>query len=249
MEKVGVAITTFNSESYFKELYDSLPFDHISELVVVNGGEPYEGTYEGHWIQHEERKWASVARNDGLKHLKSKDMDHYFVIEDDMVLKRPDVFLHYVNASKITGLDYFVFCSNAWHSGPIGNRTPKLKVQYSEDLTIGLFANMCNEFTYTSKRLLEKLEGYDEQFQFTFDLDYVYRASITENVSPFYWFADIIGSDELVMNNPNSISRMNANGERDKIISHNMELFQKKHGNIIMFDRDGVVEKLKNIKV
>ena len=44
--KVGVGITTYNAEHYFKDLYDSLPMDQIDELVVVNGGKEYKGKYK-----------------------------------------------------------------------------------------------------------------------------------------------------------------------------------------------------------
>ena len=36
--KIGVGIVTYNSEDYFKALYESLPLAKINELVVVNGG-------------------------------------------------------------------------------------------------------------------------------------------------------------------------------------------------------------------
>ena len=42
--KIGVGVTTYNAEHYFKDLYDSLPLDRIDELVVVNGGKEYKNS-------------------------------------------------------------------------------------------------------------------------------------------------------------------------------------------------------------
>jgi len=230
---IGCVITTFNSESYYKALYDTIPFDKIDRLVTVNGGEPYTGDYNKNtkWIQHDVVKYASVARNDGLKYLYNEGCEHMFVIEDDMLIKSPDIFDHYINASKQSGIQYFGFASNAWDAGPIGGRTPRISFQYVEGgYQIELYKNTCNESTYRSRKCLEKVGYYDENFQYTFDIDWLYRASLTDMVPPFWYFPDISLNDSLICNNPDAISRMNPNGERNLKLGPNYKLFHDKHG-------------------
>jgi glycosyltransferase involved in cell wall biosynthesis len=250
MSKIGVAITTFNSEAYFDELYASLPLDKIDELVVVNGGKEYSKPYDKcHWIQHDTVKFASVARNDGLKFLQQKDCDYYFIIEDDMLIKNPNVFDEYIKHSNVTGLEYLCFASNAWETGPPHARTPRLKVQYDDTTSINFYKHTCNEFTFRTRNLLNTVGLYDENFQIMFDIDSLYRM-YAANFIKFWYFPDISDSDNYVANNPNAISRMNADGKRDA--SHNMQLFVNKHGKHIgqieSLDQNDFITFLKNTK-
>jgi glycosyltransferase involved in cell wall biosynthesis len=243
---ISVAITTFNSEPYLDDLYRSLPLDRIDHLVIVNGGEPYTKTYDQcHWIQHETVKFASVARNDGLRYISQFGDDHIFIIEDDMVIKSPDIFDEYIEASAQSGIQYFGFRSNAWNSGPIGDRTPRISFQYRTDgPVIQLYKNTCNEFTYRSKKCIQEVGLYDERFQYTFDIEWLYRASKSNMCPPFWYFPDIANADNLVMNNPTTISRMNPNGERDSKLGPNYELFNQLHNTHISQVPDLGMEKL-----
>ena len=133
--KIGVGITTYNAEHYFKDLYDSLPLDRIDELVVVNGGKEYKNKYKNaHWIQHSKNYYPSVCRNDCLRFLMERDMDYYITLEDDMVIKDPNIFDKYIEAAELSKFGYFCFASTSWESGEPGNRTPKLELQYSKDV-------------------------------------------------------------------------------------------------------------------
>jgi glycosyltransferase involved in cell wall biosynthesis len=252
MSKIGVVITTFNSEDYFSALYDSLPLDRIDELVVVNGGKPYEKEYTcSKWIQHNEVKFASVARNDGLQYLLEKECDYYFIIEDDMLITNPDIFDNYIETSKISGFEYLCFASNAWNAGPRFARTPRLQVQYSETIAINLMLHTCNEFTFRTKNVLEKTGLYDEKFQYMFDIDNLYRLS-QHNFIDFWWFPDSAHSDHYIMNNPNAVSRMNPNGERDAKIGNDSSRFVDKHlvfvGNIPNEPEHIILDQIKNRK-
>lgn len=243
---ISVAITTFNSESYFDDLYNSLPHNKIDHLVVVNGGEPYSKAYEHcHWIQHDTVKFASVARNDGLRYLSQFNDDHIFIIEDDMIIKSPDIFEEYIEASAQSGIQYFGFRSNAWASGPIGARTPRISFQYKTDgPVIQLYKNTCNEFTYRSKRCLNEVGLYDERFQYTFDIEWLYRASCSQMCPPFWYFPDIANADNLIMNNPVAVSRMNPNEERTAKLGPNYELFNQLHSTYISQVPDTGMEEL-----
>ena len=253
MSKRGLAIITFNSEDYFNDLYKTVPFEKLDEIVVVNGGEKYKNIYDKvHWIQHEEVKYPSVARNDGLKYLFDKGVDHFFVCEDDMLIKDSNIFEKYENASKISNLQYFIYASISWGSGPKHNRTPTMKVGYSPVDEIYLFPNMCNEFTYSSKKLIEEVGLYDERLKNIFDVDYAYRVSQSKYGIPFWYFPDIANSDDLVDNNPDAKSRLDHDGQRTSRLAPEYSIFQEKHHsqiqNIFRETEEKVVEKLKSIK-
>jgi hypothetical protein len=253
MSKRGLAIITFNSEDYFNDLYKTVPFEKLDEIVVVNGGEKYKNIYDKvHWIQHEEVKYPSVARNDGLKYLFDKGVDHFFVCEDDMLIKDSNIFEKYENASKISGIQYFIYASISWGSGQKHNRTPTMKVGYSPVDEICLFPNMCNEFTYSSKKLIEEIGLYDEKLKYLFDVDFAYRVSQSSFGIPFWNFPDIKDSDDFIDNNPIAISRLDGNGERSKKLQPEYDFFLNKHKiriqDIVNEPSSQVIEALKNIK-
>lgn len=253
-EKIGLVITTFNSESYFKDLYNTIPFDRLDNVVVVNGGEPYRDVYDRenlHWIQHDYVQYPSVARNDGLKRLLDEDTEHFFVCEDDMLLKNPSIFDLYIDASKRTGIEYFIYTSVSWGAGQKGNRTPKQIVEYSPDFSVIFNSNMCNEFTYTSRNLIEKIGLYDERFRYIFDVDYAYRALRALNI-PFWFFPDLRNSDDLIDNNQSATSRLDADGKRVTRLQPDYDYFYEKHRvnvpQIPLVHSNYLIDTLKKIK-
>ena len=229
--KKGLAVVTYNSENYFKDLYDSIPFGALDEIVVINGGNPYEGAYDKvHWIQHTENKFPAQCRNEGLEYLMKKDCDALFICEDDMIFKKDTVFDSYVDAYKKTGLEYFCFASYAWETGPAGSRTPRLKVQYSEDFALNFYKHTCNEFTFRTRNMIVNSGIYDTNFRYLFDIDSIYRMAATKLCTPFWYFPDLANSDDLIMNNPVSASRLDEGGSRASKLGPDMERFIKIHG-------------------
>ena len=256
-DKIGIGIVTYNSENYFKELWDSLQRScaRFDELVVVNGGKKYEGNYECGWIQHNINYYPAVCRNDAINFLLNRNCDHIFLIEDDMLIKDKNIFNEYIKASKESGLKYFSFASMSWDSGSPSNRTPRLTVNYPKDVSISFYRNMCNEFTYHHKSCFDKVGLYDTQFRDPFDIDMAYRESQQEYSSPFWWFADIKDADKYIENNPNTVSRLQSDrpdGSREQRIQEQWSLFIKKHGlhvsQISDVSQNIVLDKLKKIK-
>jgi glycosyltransferase involved in cell wall biosynthesis len=256
-EKIGVGITTYNSEGYFKTLFDSLKDANlIDELVVVNGGDKYKKAYSCDWIQHNKNRYPSICRNDCISFLLNKECEHIFLIEDDMIIKNVDIFKKYIETSKISGLNYFSYVSMSSEAGAAGARTPTLQVNYSDTHGVSFYRNMCNEFTYHHKSCFLKCGLYDAKMRDLFDADMVFRQSISNsNVAPFWYFADITNSDEYIENNPIAVSRLQSNrpdGSRADVIQDTLNYFTNKHSiqiNSINYKHaDEVVEFLKSIK-
>jgi glycosyltransferase involved in cell wall biosynthesis len=255
--KIGVGITTYNSENYFEELYNSIPFDKIDELVVVNGGKEYNKKYNADWIQHKKNRFPSTCRNDCVTFLLNKNCEHVFLIEDDMIIKNENIFNSYIDASKISGLKYFSFASMSVNAGPPNQRTPKLTVGYNPKVSISFYENMCNEFTYHHKTCFLQTGLYDSNMRDLFDADRVYRETLhNKNVAPFWWFADLANADDYIMNNPNATSRLQdtnrPDGSRNDFIHDTLKYFEDKHGipinNIPLKTKEELINFLKQIK-
>jgi hypothetical protein len=173
-----------------------------------------------------------------------------------MIIKRPDIFEKYITASKVSGIKYFSFVSMSWESGEIGNRTPRLTINYNKDTSVCFYRNTCNEFTLHHRSCFEKVGLYDTQFRDPFDIDLIYRESQQDYCPPFWYFPDILNSDDYIMNNPVAISRLQASdrpdGSREKRIQEQWNLFYAKHGlyvnQIPDISQEQVVEKIKRIK-
>lgn len=252
-DRIGVGIVTYNSEPYFKTLYDSIPFDMIEECVVINGGEKYKGDYKYcDWIQHSTNHYPSVCRNDALRYLEGRKVEHFFIIEDDMIIKNPNIFNEYIETSKASGVEYLCFVSTGDGSGTPEHRTPRLTVEYENGKKVSMYRNMCNEFTYRSRHMLKACGYYDERFRHLFDVDSVYRKVKTGYTTPFWWFPDIHNSDQYIMNNPDAKSRLQAGGQREKDLQREFPMFSEKHGihipNIENMTQERVIEHLKGLK-
>ena len=229
--KTGVAITTYNSEDYFSKLFESLPRDKIDELVVINGGDEYKNNYkEAHWLQHHTNCNPSRCRNDGLNFLAERDVDFYFIIEDDMIIKDSSILERYIQALEDSRLGYLCFTSTSWGSGEPGARTPEMEMQVSKDTTICLYPNMCNEFTVRTRSCLKDSGNFNVDFTSMWDVENVYRISNTSHMYGFWRFPDIKNSDDYIMNNPDATSRINDGGKRDKIMEQEYEKFKQTTG-------------------
>jgi hypothetical protein len=187
--------------------------------------------------------------------LLKEDCDHIFIIEDDMIIQDSDIFQKYIETSKVSGLKYFSFVSTSWESGEPFNRTPRLVVEYSKNISVSFYKNMCNEFTYHHKSCYDKVGFYDSQFRDPFDIDMAYRESQQDYAAPFWWFADITNSDFYIKNNPIAVSRLQAerpDGNREQRIQEQWKMFIGKHGVMVNqipdIDKSLVVEKLKTLK-
>ena len=125
MSKIGLGIVTHNRPDYFKEIIKHVPVDVVDELVIVNDGTPYTGADSpGVLIQHDTNKGVGVSKNDALRHLQSRGCEHFFLMEDDIIIKNKAVFEQYIRASKLTGIQHFNYSQHGWMNRKIIDNRP-----------------------------------------------------------------------------------------------------------------------------
>lgn len=115
-EKIGVGIVTYNRKDGLLKLLNSLPRQCIDELVIINDGQHFP-EYSGldcHYILNEENLGVGCSKNRALSYLREKGVDHYFLIEDDVFVKRNDVFHRYIEMSRLTGVQHFNFSQHGY---------------------------------------------------------------------------------------------------------------------------------------
>ena len=111
-KKIGVGIITCNRPEYLRNLLASLYHSHCNyeELVIVDDGVeeyPYDSALGYTYIKNEVNLGVGKSKNKAMQHLLDKGCDYIFIIEDDMIIKRGDVFEQYIKASELSGIQHF----------------------------------------------------------------------------------------------------------------------------------------------
>lgn len=250
-EKIGVGVITCNRPDYLRKLIHSLiPCEStINNLVVVNDGNAitdYDLPF-GEWIDNPQNLGVAKSKNIAMKYLLDMGCDHIFIIEDDMLIKDSQIFSHYINASKQSGIQHLMF---GYH-GPAnkngiskGKPYPRLIVNYGE-FSLAFNQHCVGAFCYYSRKSLEDVGLIDEEFRNAFDhVSHSYELALKGYSTPYWWWADLANSLEYIeeqacseenssIKTPETIKQWESN------IRNSMCYFNGKYG-YYPFGKDGV---------
>ena len=278
MNKIGIGIITCNRHDYFSKCLESLNGAKYSELVVVNDGEPHEHLQEledsgaiTKYIQNENNLGVGKSKNKAIKHLMDAGCEYFFIIEDDIIIKRLDVFEEYIKASEISGIQHFNYGPGSpfnreqtvknidLHNRHLLNQhskpKPKMIVDY-KDVKISLYEHTVAMFSFFTRKALTEIGLIDEEYYNAWEhVDHTYRIIKAGYHPPFWWFADIYESEKYITEAPNAIdnsSIANNKEQWEKNVYGGREIYLKKHGhypnNPPYISNEEVIEKLKKIK-
>lgn len=259
-EKIGVAIITHNRVDFFKKIQETIP--SYVNLYVVNTGAPYpKQTYDSQKVNkiHQCTKPTCVGwgKNFGLRLMIQDGCKHLFTMEDDVYVKDPDVFKKYIKAAYTSGIYHFNFgFSQKENLTQEGKPAIKNLIEYSPDVSLIFTPNVLGAFTYYLSTVIKNIGYHDERFDGNHmdHVDLTYRAIKANLHPPFWWFADINNSWEMIGNLSNmgddSIVR---NEERFmKAITKAFQVFQSKHGctpvQVPQVDEEQVLQILEQIQ-
>ena len=270
--KIGVGVITCNRPEFFRECFNSLPKDKIDEIVVVNDGKPLPfDISKGVVLDNPKNVGVGVSKNRALKYLFDKGCDYIFLLEDDMLIKRDDVFEAYINAYKQSGIHHFNYGPGSpfnrkqtiqnfdlhnrhlleQHSDP----NPKMIVDYKE-VKIALYEHTVAMFSFFTREVIEKVGYIDEEYYNAWEhVDHTYRIIKAGYHPPFWWFADIANSDQYLTEAPGAIdnsSIANKTEQWEKNVYGGREIYKRKHGHYPnqppYITKEQVIESLKQIK-
>lgn len=165
-QKIGVGIVTYNRKVGLLKLFQSLPREIIDSLVVVNDGDYYPelATLECHLIHNEENQGVGRSKNSALRYLQAGQVDHFFLIEDDIFIKNPAVFERYITLSARTGIQHFNFSQHGDKNiHEDGTPRPCYVMNYG-DFSMPLYPACVGAFSYYSRKCLEKVGLMDETY-------------------------------------------------------------------------------------
>lgn len=250
-ETVGVGIVTYNRPDLFKKLFDSLQeckgfIDHLVIVEDATGPNPDHDNYiiditKGRWrgdntmmvITSDKNIGVGNAKNMALRHLMSKNCDHFFLIEDDIFIRKPEVFEKYIEASMDSGIQHFNYSQHGlMNKDRNGSPNPRLVINYPYS-DIAFYPHCVGAFSYFTKKCLDEVGVYDERyFNACEHVDHTYQIIKADMHPPFWYFADIDKSWEYLGDEPWSLSNSTISGKpgHNEIMKKSDVIFVEKHG-------------------
>lgn len=196
-QKIGVGVITYNRPEYYKRVYSSIPKDQIDFLVVVNDGQdPYVREEDANTvIFNNQQLGVAKSKNKALKELINLGCEHLFLIEDDILIKNPNVFKEYIKAANSTGIYHLCYEKVA------GNKESLKYVHEQPDgVKIGFYHNPQGAFMYINANLIKKLGYFDENYTNAFEhIDFAYNLIQKKVAPPFWYFPDLYNSEEYLI--------------------------------------------------
>ncbi|MBS0877184.1 MULTISPECIES: glycosyltransferase [unclassified Tatumella] len=193
-ERIGVGIVTCNRKPGLLRLYQSLPRHQIDALIIVNDGEP-DAAYQqlaATLVQNEENQGVGRSKNTALRYLQQQDIEHFFLIEDDIYIKDPRVFERYITAAAETGIQHFNFALHGpYNVTDDGVPRPRLQVNYPS-FCLPLYPSCVGAFSYYSRCCLQQAGLMDEVFYNALEhVEHTWRIIEAGMHPPYSYFADI----------------------------------------------------------
>ena len=274
-EKIGVGIITCNRPDYFTGLLNSLAkcYDSIDELVVINDGS-HITTFDfpvGELINNKTNVGVAKSKNKALNYLLNKKCKYIFVLEDDILIKDRTVFTQYVEAYKASGIQHFNYGPGSpfnrvqtirnpdlHHRHLLDEKSkpnPKLIVDY-KTCKIALYEHTVAMFSFFTDEVIKQVGYYPEEYDRCWEhVDHTYQIIKAKYHPPFWWFADLANSHELIEEAPGAIE--NSSIAKDKTewmerVMSGREIYKNKHGHYPnqppISTEEQVIQSLKLIK-
>jgi len=201
--KVGVGIITCNRQDMFKKLMKSLPQNKIDELIIINDGEEFDlEEFSNVICYNTSSSGVGVAKNTALQHLMKADCNYIFLIEDDMLIQREDIFDAYIQASKSTGIQHFLF---GYH-GPAnkngvsgGPPAPRAVIEYPDGIKIALNQHCVGAFCMYTDKSLQDVGLFDSSFYNAFEhVHHSYILCKKNYCVEYWWWPDLANSLDYI---------------------------------------------------
>ena len=248
MQNIGIILyTQGNNEKNLSKSLSSLLELSDKVLVVCDGELPrLEIIKDFKTVEFKKVNYYAGCVNHGIRHFLNTDVEHIFVVNDNVMILDKKVFKDFINVNEQTNLDLMV--SNGM----------KDKNRLYIDLKDGYQLDLVSEFDgyviYLNTNTVKKVGFFDERYKTTFELlDYYKRSADTGVTTPFGWFATISNVKDNIFNQENKPNTKHkvytSDNIEDRIIS-GMKLFKLKYKAMVndltnIFSKSDVVKKLK----
>lgn len=254
---IGIGLVTYNSEERIKSSAPSVP-TNVDKFVIVNDGTPYKSElYPKHAqvITHDRNLGVGIAKNTAMRTLLNSGCEHIFIMEDDIIIKNPDVFNEYIKHAKKSGLHHLMYGYHGPANMKDGKPNPRTIIDYSDGVKIALNLHCVGGFCYYHKGVLRNVGYNDEVYKNAWEhVEHSYRIVKLGLLPAYWWWPDIANSyDYLIDNDPNLVTSQNGKSEEwQKNFVRGAEYFKMNHKyyptQIPDTKPDEIINRLKIIK-
>jgi GT2 family glycosyltransferase len=235
--KVGCGIITRNRPQQLLRLYRSLPLHCLDTLIIVNDGDPHPqfSSLDAAVVVHNPANLGvAKSKNLALAHCRDHGSEHVFLIEDDIHVKDPGVFGHYIDTALRTGIQHLNFSQHGlMNRTSDGRPAARAHVDYSPTLKLPFYLHCVGAFSYYSRQCLDAVGPMDEGFFNAFEhVDHTLAVIRAGMHPPFLFFADAPRSWEYLGDEPWSTSQSLISSRTDHagLVARASERFRLKHG-------------------
>lgn len=239
MNKLGIAVTTKDRPEYFAKCISSLP--QTDFVCFVNDGLPYSdevyklsnnSNYEV--IQHDKNLGIACAKNSALRCLIQNDCNFLFLIEDDIIIKNPEIFIKYIKAAEVSGLWHMNYgFSNVYNFNQDGSRAIRASLDYGEGNTVIFTPNIMAGVQFFHKSVIKAIGYMDERYSILKNMEHVdhsYKIVKAGLLPAYYWWPDVDNSWEYISTIEESITKSQSKDENfQENFSLAVALFKHKH--------------------
>lgn len=265
--KIGLGIITCDRFDYLVQCLDAVKANRelVNYIVIVNDGKNFTPeqldivcSYDINDIVQHSPPYRSVgaAKNQALRHMLINECVHLFLLENDIILKRADVFHAYIKASEKSGIWHMNFSQH----GPANKvkdtneKNPRQIVDY-DGVRVSLYPHCVGAFTYFLNTVIKNVGYHDERFKNAFEhVEHTYRIIKMDLHPPFWWFADIPESGDYLTEIEGSIKNSSIPHTKQWLSNFQRAQgwFEIKHGSvptqILDTPTDLVFEKIKMLE-
>lgn len=234
---IGVGIVTHNRPESLQKLLDSLPQDQIKSLVVVNDGQQNETLtkHQNLVVDTNIGEGVGVAKNKALSILLESDVDHIFLIEDDVYIKDSTAFVKYIETAKTANYHHMNYSQHGLLNKDENHTpTPKLSINFGNDTIVQYYTNCVGAFSYYTRHYLNEVGLMNtDYFNAIEHISHTYQGSIKKLTSPFWFFADIDKSEDYIGEYETwspSQSQIFSNYDANQSFVDGLKVFKEEHG-------------------
>lgn len=188
----------------------------VDQIVIVKNkdydyGDTLVQTSSKTMVIHELRDLGvGYCKNLALLELLRSGCQHIFLIEDDITIKRLDVFQEYIATAREFNLEHLIFGSV--YTPPSWDLDPVLATFHGKDHDLDIYQNLHGGFVYFTRKCLQYAGLFDDLHYVNAveHIDHTYRIIRMGMYTPFWCFADIHGSGKYLQDeqpsNPSTIN-------------------------------------------
>jgi len=256
MQNIGIVLYTKGNNS--KNLKNALiAIEHLKDqtIVVCDGPSPKLPVLDNFNVKEFKISVNTAGcYNYGIRHFLDKEVEHIFIISDQIMLLDDSVLSDYIKVSEQTNIEFLAYSRD--EDDPYGKKNNnRLTVELKEGMQLLLSKGFNGHLMYCKKNVFEKVGFFDERYRSTFEAsDFSKRCGDKGLTTPFGWFADITNKENILyQENRQDYAHSSVNSEtiEDRFL-RGMKVFNLKYQAqfqdlLNIFSQKDVISKLKSL--